>query len=172
MLTLSHMRLLLVRHAESLASAHNLPTGNDDCPGLTPRGFEQARELARRLDVRPDVLVASPVTRARQTADELIAALRPARTEIDADLVEFDGDAETWDSFLSRVDNVLGTWPARYADQTVLAVTHGGFMVWVFVKLFGVPRPGTGARVDFDFAAVTEWEFSGGWRLVSLNVTP
>jgi probable phosphoglycerate mutase len=52
-----------------------------------------------------------------------------------------------------------------------MAVTHAGFMVWVFMRLFGVPRPGTGARVDFDFASVTEWEFSGGWRLVSLNLT-
>lgn len=148
----------------------NLTVSNDNCPGLTSVGFDQARELGRRLDVRPDVLVRSPVTRARQTADELIAALRPPRTEIDRDLAEVDID-EPWNGFLSRVDNVLTTWPERYAGQTVMAVTHAGFMVWVFMTLFGVPRPGTGARVDFDFASVTEWQFSGGWRLVSLNLT-
>ncbi|QUQ63270.1 histidine phosphatase family protein [Kutzneria sp. CA-103260] len=164
------MRLLLVRHAESLAMTRNLTVSNDNCPGLTSVGFDQARELGRRLDVRPDVLVRSPVTRARQTADELIAALRPPRTEIDRDLAEVDID-EPWNGFLSRVDNVLTTWPERYAGQTVMAVTHAGFMVWVFMTLFGVPRPGTGARVDFDFASVTEWQFSGGWRLVSLNLT-
>jgi len=164
------MRLLLVRHAESVAMVENLTVSNADCPGLTARGLEQARDLGQRLDVRPDVLVHSPVTRARQTAEELITALRPPRTEIDRDLVEVDID-ETWDSFLSRVDKVLATWPEKYAGQTVLAVSHAGFMVWVFMKLFGVPRPGTGTRVDFDFASVTEWEFSGAWRLVSLNLT-
>ncbi len=148
----------------------HLRVSNDNCPGLTARGVQQARELGQRLDVRPDVLVHSPVTRARQTAEELIAALRPARTEIDRDLAEVDID-EPWDGFLSRVDKVLATWPEKYAGQTVMAVTHAGFMVWVFMRLFGVPRPGTGTRVDFDFASVTEWEFSGGWRLVSLNLT-
>jgi broad specificity phosphatase PhoE len=108
------MRLLLVRHAESVATVENLTVGDNNCPGLTPRGFAQARELGERLDVRPDVLLSSPVTRARQTADALITALRPARTEIVNDLAE----------------------------------------------------------VDIDFASVTEWQFSGGWRLVSLNLNP
>ena len=171
MTTLSHMRLLLVRHAESVATVENLTVGNNNCPGLTPRGFAQARELGERLDVRPDVLLSSPVTRARQTADALITALRPARTEIVNDLAEVDID-EPWDDFLARVNNMLTTWPQKHGDQTVLAVTHAGFMVWVFLTLFGVPRPGTGTRVDFDFAFVTEWEFSGGWRLVSLNLKP
>jgi hypothetical protein len=31
--------------------------------------------------------------------------------------------------------------------------------------------PSAGTRVEFDFAAVTEWEFAGHWRLVCLNLT-
>jgi len=30
---------------------------------------------------------------------------------------------------------------------------------------------GVVSRVDFDFASVTEWQFAGRWRLVSLNLT-
>jgi probable phosphoglycerate mutase len=195
------VRLLLIRHGESVAAVDGIKAGRDGCPGLTPRGVEQARDLGRRLDIRPDVLVSSSVLRARQTADELIAALRPGRVEIDDDLCEqhlgegdglptaefyarygrFDPSAEptrllspggeTWHSFVGRVHTVLTTWPERYADQTVVAVTHAGFLVGMFLSAFGVPRPGTGARIEFDFASVTEWEFSGHWRLVCLNLT-
>jgi probable phosphoglycerate mutase len=59
------MRLLLVRHAESVASVERLQASREGCPGPTARGVEQARELGRRLDARPDVLVSSPVLRAR-----------------------------------------------------------------------------------------------------------
>ena len=148
-----------------------------------------------------DVLVSSSVLRARQTADELITALRPGRTAIDDDLCEqhlgegdglpttefyarygrFDPSAEqqrvmspggeTWHDFIGRVHTVLTVWPERYAGQTVLAVTHAGFLVGMFLSAFAVPRPGTGTRIDFDFASVTEWEFTGHWRLVSLNLT-
>ncbi|REH35156.1 hypothetical protein BCF44_11816 [Kutzneria buriramensis] len=39
----------------------------------------------------------------------------------------------------------------------------------MFLTLFGVP--GTGTRVEFDFAAVAEWEFAGYRRLVCLSLT-
>jgi probable phosphoglycerate mutase len=39
---------------------------------------------------------------------------------------------------------------------------------------FAIPRPGTGARIDPDFAWMTEWEYLNAdrvWRLVSYNDT-
>lgn len=66
------MRLLLVRHAEAA------PGTPDEERLLTPRGRTQARALGERLareGVRPDVLLTSPLRRARETAELLGRAL-------------------------------------------------------------------------------------------------
>jgi hypothetical protein len=63
---------------------------------------------------------------------------------------------------------------AYYPGRTVVAVTHAGFIVTSFLMLFGVPRPGTGARIDPDPASLTTWEYDEVdhvWRLVSYNDT-
>jgi phosphohistidine phosphatase len=74
------MRLLLIRHAAAVPGG--TPGLADDDRPLTPRGrarFERAaRGLARILD-RPDVLLTSPLPRARATAE--IAARAFGRLE-------------------------------------------------------------------------------------------
>lgn len=67
--------LVLVRHGESTANAAQQFTGLLDVD-LTPHGMRQARTAAQLLaqeSLVPDVIVISPLTRARRTA-ELIAA--------------------------------------------------------------------------------------------------
>ncbi|MGB2953901.1 MAG: histidine phosphatase family protein [Gaiellaceae bacterium] len=62
------MRLVLVRHAEAA------PGEPDDLRELTPDGKQAARELGGRLaeqDLKPDVVLTSPLLRARQTGEEL-----------------------------------------------------------------------------------------------------
>ncbi len=62
------MRLLIVRHAEAA------PGEPDELRTLTPRGREQARELAERLradGLLPDAILTSPLRRARETAAAL-----------------------------------------------------------------------------------------------------
>jgi phosphohistidine phosphatase len=62
------MRLVLIRHADSA------PGTPDELRELTPEGFEQARSLGERLradGARPDVVLSSPLLRARQTAEAL-----------------------------------------------------------------------------------------------------
>ena len=57
------MRLFLVRHAHADAGEP------DDLRPLSARGREQARELGERLAAaRPDLVLASPLLRARETA--------------------------------------------------------------------------------------------------------
>jgi len=65
------VRLYLVRHAEA---AKGEP---DELRELTPAGRKQARELGRKLaadGVGPDVVLSSPLLRARQTAAEVARA--------------------------------------------------------------------------------------------------
>ena len=66
------MRLYLVRHAKAA------PGEPDELRELTPAGEERSREVGMQLaadGVRPDIILTSPLVRARQTADELGRAL-------------------------------------------------------------------------------------------------
>ncbi len=63
------MRLLIIRHA--IAVPHGTPDVPEDARPLTPRGEKRFREAARglaRICRRPDLLLTSPLVRARQTA--------------------------------------------------------------------------------------------------------
>jgi phosphohistidine phosphatase len=74
------MRLYLVRHG--LAEEHN-PTGDAE-RALTPKGrlrmAEQAKGL-RDLKVRPEIILTSPLRRARETATIIAEALGGIRLE-------------------------------------------------------------------------------------------
>src|SRR5258708_1628001 len=64
------MHLLIVRHA--IAVPHGTPEVPEDERPLTPRGEKRFRAAARglaRICRPPDVLLSSPLVRARQTAD-------------------------------------------------------------------------------------------------------
>ena len=82
----------LVRHAETEWSRAGLHTGRTDVP-LTDAGRERARELGARLGDRSFALVlASPLSRARETAE--LAGLGD-RVQLRDDLLEWDyGDYE------------------------------------------------------------------------------
>lgn len=67
------MNLLLIRHAT--ADAHGL-SGGDFVRHLVEKGQEQSRRVGRFLknhDLIPDMLLTSPVIRAKETADLLAA---------------------------------------------------------------------------------------------------
>ncbi len=66
------MQLYLVRHAEAA------PGDPDELRPLTPNGREQVRRLGARLrddGVRPDVVITSPLLRARETGTLLAREL-------------------------------------------------------------------------------------------------
>ncbi len=70
-------RLLLLRHGESTLNATSTFTGLLDAP-LTPAGEAQvgvAASLAAAAGLRPDLLVTTPMLRARRTAELLLAGL-------------------------------------------------------------------------------------------------
>src|SRR5262245_7213107 len=81
------MRLVLVRHAEAA------PGEPDELRALTPEGQQQARGLGDRLHaegIAPDVVLTSPLRRARETATALgfgeplaLDALAPGATADD-----------------------------------------------------------------------------------------
>jgi probable phosphoglycerate mutase len=199
------MRLILVRHGESLHSQRRLIAGERGCLGLTEQGRAQAHALAERLrraGASGDgvALLSSPVPRARETAAILAETLALPAPDIAPGLAELlPGDAdglvwheyverhgafdlqaeperpfapngESWNAFTARVQAEHRRLAREYAGRTVLAVTHGGFVVMSLLAMFGIPRPGTGARIDPAFTSLTEWSVNDGvWRLERYN---
>jgi probable phosphoglycerate mutase len=81
----------LIRHGETEWSLAHKHTGSTDVP-LTERGEAEAADLRTKLaDIRFDLVLSSPLQRARRTAD--LAGFEQA--ELTPDLVEWDyGDYE------------------------------------------------------------------------------
>jgi phosphohistidine phosphatase len=68
------MELLVIRHAK--AEDHGHP-GGDGARALVTKGFEQSAKVGRllkRVDRLPDVVLTSPLVRARQTAEAMCEA--------------------------------------------------------------------------------------------------
>lgn len=62
---------LIIRHAESEANG-GYPTSNPKSIGLTEKGKEQARALADKIIIKPDLVITTPYLRTQQTANPLL----------------------------------------------------------------------------------------------------
>ena len=122
------MLLCLLRHAEAEAAA-----ASDRLRRLTAKGEEQAASAARfacRHGLAPDLILASPVTRARQTAQAVAARLPEPR------LVEAPWAACGMEP--QRAIEELGGF-ASFA--TVMLVGHQPDLGALASALLGLPRP-------------------------------
>lgn len=68
------MKLIVVRHGQTAFNLEERYLGALD-PDLNANGISQAQAIAPHLPARPDVVISSPLRRARQTADIVCAAL-------------------------------------------------------------------------------------------------
>jgi ribonuclease H / adenosylcobalamin/alpha-ribazole phosphatase len=102
---------VLLRHGQTALSAEKRYAGTTDVP-LTDLGLRQAAAAAKRLaaGTRLDVIVASPLLRARATADEVAAACG-LPVVLDEGLRETDFGA--WEGL--RFREVQEGWPAEMA---------------------------------------------------------
>ena len=107
------MRVLLVRHGETPWNAEGRYQGQMDIP-LSPTGEAQAQALGERLREVPITrAVASPLSRARFTAE---LALGPARAQLltlEPDLLEI----------------AHGDWEGKHADE-IVATDGARFAAW------------------------------------------
>jgi broad specificity phosphatase PhoE len=128
------MRLLLVRHGETVGNILRQLQGDDD--PLTERGRRQAREVAAYLAGRGDVraLYASPLIRAFETAQVIGAAVglapqpRPGLAEINVGAVAgltFDewGTRFPEQLQLFRADGVSFAWPGGESGRDIATRT-------------------------------------------------
>ncbi|MCL2497471.1 MAG: histidine phosphatase family protein [Symbiobacteriaceae bacterium] len=83
------MKLTIARHGETAYNAEGRYQGSLDIP-LNAQGLQQAAELAAFLQGRSfDIIIASPLLRARKTA-EIVAEALQLPLEFDARLVEIN----------------------------------------------------------------------------------
>lgn len=166
-------RLYFIRHGESNVNIENLMGGHKSDKGLTALGIQQAERLRDRLaasgEIQPDVLLSSPLPRAKQTAQIIAPALglpltfdpeieevRPGELVDELSFVqavaqygppEFDNPdkaffpgTETLREFVARVQQALNRIAHEYAGKTVVMVTHGGFVENGMIYLTGGDR--------------------------------
>ena len=97
------MRILLARHGETPWNAEGRYQGQADIP-LSEVGESQARALGQRLkDLRIDRAVASPLSRARRTAEMALGESRAAMLSLDEGLAEIAHGE--WEGLLAREIN-------------------------------------------------------------------
>jgi len=69
-----------IRHGQSISNA-NLPTKHPELSELTPKGHEEAKQIVKAFNLKPDLIVVSPYVRARQTAVPTITHFDPIPVE-------------------------------------------------------------------------------------------
>jgi probable phosphoglycerate mutase len=104
------MRLVLIRHGESLAQVDRIVSGHDACKGLSPRGREQAAALRDRLLRTGELddagaVYTSLMQRAIETAETIAPAVRGLTASQHCHWCEQhpgEGEGLGWDEFDER----------------------------------------------------------------------
>lgn len=162
--------LYLIRHGEAYSNAESRVEGLS-CRGLTERGLAQAQALRERMatgEFPIDVIYASTLCRARQTAEAVSAGLnlpirwddelhelRPGDADgmtVEEARAQFAGfrdflrdaytpiatNGESWGSFQARVGMVLERIVRDHPGQRVAVVAHGGVIEASFLHVLGL----------------------------------
>lgn len=147
--------ICLVRHGETEWNAQGIIQGQMDIP-LNARGIQQAEECAVHLrEEKYDVLITSPLRRAKQTAEIINRNWHIPLVEMDDFLERYFGEAqgmtkeerlskypdknypnlESRDSVKSRVMTGLHKITQNYPDKYVLLVAHGAVINSILATL-------------------------------------
>jgi broad specificity phosphatase PhoE len=178
-------RLVLIRHAQSLANVERRIQGTGDSP-LSLVGEEQARRLAawmRASSYHADHLFASPLRRAQQTAEVIGAALglpvqlRPGLQEMDMGQLE-DMSEDELPALLEQApsdavfEQQYALEPARCFTERTVGTLHGLLAAYdgstiIVVTHLGVICTALAYWIERDVSAC--WDIYGHIRNTALN---
>jgi broad specificity phosphatase PhoE len=159
-------KLVLVRHGESEGNVTRIFTTTPVTLPLTERGRRQAREAAGVIQTiaSPRVVIASPYVRARDTgaiiAEELQLPFEIREGLHERETGDFAGKpyesileaegydpsqpwtwvppgGESYEHVRDRVGPILDELVARYSEEDVVVVSHGGVMVSMWAHMTG-----------------------------------
>lgn len=174
-----------LRHGQTRWNVEGRFQGHTDIP-LNELGLAQARDAAKILARCPvDLIVASPLIRARETA-EIVAEHIRKPLQFDDELRErhfgrFEGlvvndvkaqlgvqpherlvrhlpaDAEQWHETGARTVRVLGKWLDRHPDMMLLFVTHSGLFDALHEITFGSRLEPKHVPYSWDYDGSSGW---------------
>jgi len=185
--------LYIIRHGEAVCNVEQFVGGTNGCQGLTERGHQQVARLTERLkqgEIKADVVYASPLRRARETAEGVASALqlpinwniefeeiRPGEADgltyaearerffvPDRDRVyePFSPGGESWATFFARVGAAFTRILRDHADQTIVIVAHGGIIEASFHYFLRMnPTTVTHSSFWIHHTSLTQWCQSG-----------
>ena len=182
------MKFYIMRHGQTDWNKKGKTQGKTDV-GLNEEGIEQAKQARKVLENYPiDMIVASPLKRARKTA-EIINETRKVPIMFDKALEErgfgyFEGkirkeihdeilDSEILDNYslnkeykgvetirglCDRVWRLLNELKEEYADKNILLVTHGGVTRAISGYFNGVNDKGILEDLDLQNCEIRRYE--------------
>lgn len=182
------MPLAFIRHGQTEWNKQGLLQGSTDIP-LNDTGRQQAREAVAMLDGWAwDVVVSSPLSRARETAqivaDGLGLELGPAYPDlVERDYTPFEGrssaemvalypdkrypGAEIVEHMVERCLRALAQIDADYPDKNVVVVCHGTIAKYTLIHLTGYP-----VEVIHNGAVSAMERVGDTWRVLTVNGEP
>ena len=176
------MKLYVVRHGETIWNKEHKVQGITDIP-LTEKGKEEAKDLQDLIKtLNIDVVISSPLTRARETAKIITDSSLPINTddrikERDWGLNEgADIDSvdkwDCWDvilntrvqniepiqDFMYRVSDFIEDIKVKYKDKNVLVVTHSAVSRVIHYLLEEIPEDANLSRIDIPNLRIIEYK--------------
>lgn len=176
------MRLLVVRHGKTDWNIQGRVQGTVNT-NINLEGINQAEEMAEKLkDEKIDLIISSPLNRALQTASIINRGKTTIITDdriIERDFGEFEGlrkdeydvksfwnynknikyeKAENVRDLFKRVYDFLDEIKIKYAEKTILVVTHGGVSVALNSYFEGIPPEDKPTQGSFKNCEVREYK--------------
>ena len=176
------MNLYVVRHGETTWNKEHRVQGITDMP-LTEKGIEDTKELIpliRNLNI--DVVISSPLKRAKDTAKILVESKLPINTDDrikerdwgmneGANIEDVDR-IDCWDvilntkvqnieciqDFMYRVSDFIEDIKVRYKDKNVLIVTHSAVSRVIHYLLGSIPEDGDLSKINIPNLRIIEYK--------------
>lgn len=146
--------LYLIRHGQAIVNVEPIIGGMRGDRGLTELGIQQAALLRDRLldsgEIQPDILIASTLPRARQTAEIIAPAFPGVRLMFDDAVQELrcgdDGDGLTIDEYKARFGWIsFDEEPLRSVDPH--GESWGTFILRIATALTRITRDYAGKTI-------------------------
>ena len=176
------MNLYVVRHGETIWNLEKRVQGITDIP-LTEVGIKSAEDLQELVSsLNIDIVISSPLSRARDTAKILVDSKLPINT--DDRIKERDwgmnegaliSEVDRWDcwdvilntkvqnieciqDFMYRVSSFIEEIKERYKDKNVLVVTHSAVIRVIHYMLGSIPEDGNLSRINIPNLRIIEYK--------------
>ncbi len=138
-----YLQLYLIRHAESMGNIETDEEFDKTNPPLTAHGKKQAEALGRRFEEqKPDVVYASPLLRARQTAEalntEILLLNEISEKDVSVDAEGFSIIPESDEACAERAEKIINMLKEKHSGKSVALVSHGVFIQFLIRAALGI----------------------------------